>query len=169
MTKSKEFNVGEQVVYPPHGVGSITEKVTQSIGGVNIEVFVISFTREKMTLSVPVKRAEPAGLRHLSSNSRVKKALIVLNGKAKPNKKMWNRRAQEYDTKLNSGDMSKVAEIVRDLHPNVGIAERSYSERVIYENAFTLVAEEMAAIRKINLKDANEILLEELTAKEEMS
>lgn len=166
MTKSNEFNVGEQVVYPPHGVGSISEKVSQSIGGVNIEVFVISFIREKMTLSVPVKRAEAAGLRHLSSISRVKKALAVLNGKAKPNKKMWNRRAQEYDNKLNSGDMAKVAEIVRDLYPNVGIAERSYSERVVYENAFTLLAEEIAAIKNISQKEASEMLLEELKTEE---
>lgn len=169
MTKSMEFSVGERVVYPPHGVGSITEKVTQSIGGANIEVFVISFPREKMTLSVPVKRAEAAGLRQLSSASRVKKAIAVLNGKAKPNKKMWNRRAQEYDNKLNSGDLAKVAEIVRDLHPNVGIAERSYSERVIYENAFNLVAEEVAAIKKISQKEASSLLLEELAAKEELS
>lgn len=166
MTKEKEFSVGEYVVYPPHGVGSITEKVTQTVGGIEIEVFVIFFAREKMTLSVPVKRAVPAGLRHLSSPAKVKKTLAILKEKAKVNKKMWNRKSQEYDAKFNSGDITKIAEIVRDLYPNVGVSERSYSERMVYENAFNLLTEEISKIKNISNKEASDLLIAELKAEE---
>jgi len=166
MKKEKEFIVGKYVVYPPHGVGSITEKVTQTVGGTEIEVFVIFFAREKMTLSVPVKRAVPAGLRNLSSPVKVKKTLAILHEKARVNKKMWNRKSQEYDAKFNSGDIAKIAEIVRDLHPNVDISERSYSERMVYENALNLLTEEISKIKNISTKEATNLILEELKVDE---
>jgi len=161
MAKSA-FKVGEYVVYPTHGVGKITAKEAETIGEFKLEVFVINFEKDKMTLRVPVNRAEAAGLRSISSETDVKKALTTLKGRARISRGMWSRRAQEYEAKINSGSIVSVAEVVRDLHKNVDQSERSYSERMIYETALNRLVGEVAASEKIDNKKAHEKLLRAL-------
>ncbi len=160
-----EFKIGSYVVYPTHGVGQIIEEETQEIGGVELKMFVISFAKDKMTLRVPKHRAHAAGLRHISSNNEMKKMFDTLKAKAKTSRGMWSRRAQEYESKINSGDVLLIAEVVRDLHQNVDMAERSYSERMIYESAFNRLAGELAASEKTEFKNAGDKLLKLLRAK----
>ncbi len=161
MTKklSNEFKVGNYVVYPTHGVGKILAEETQQIGEVSLKVFVISFEKDKMTLRVPVHRATAAGLRNISSNDEITKAFTTLKGRARTSRGMWSRRAQEYEAKINSGNLISVAEVVRDLHRNVDQSERSYSERMIYESAFSRMIHELAAAEKLDSKAATEKLL----------
>lgn len=165
-TKNIAFKVGDRVVYPSHGVGEIIGEEAQIIGGHELSVYVISFQKEKMTLRVPVKRAMSIGLRQLSSRDDVQKMLAILQGRAKSGKGMWSRRAQEYENKINSGDLASIAEVVRDLHKNVDDPDRSYSERVIYESALNRLAGEFAAIENIDLKQASDHLLNLLGEKE---
>ncbi|MEI7669600.1 MAG: CarD family transcriptional regulator [Pseudomonadota bacterium] len=161
MTKksSSEFKVGSYVVYPTHGVGKILAEETQKIGDVSLKVFVISFEKDKMTLRVPVHRATAAGLRNISSNEEILKAFTTLKGRARISRGMWSKRAQEYESKINSGSLVSVAEVVRDLHRNVDQSERSYSERMIYESAFSRLTSEVAAAEQLELKAAIEKLL----------
>lgn len=156
------FKVGEYVVYPTHGVGKITGKEAETIGDYELQVFVINFEKDKMTLRVPVNRAEAAGLRAVSGDAEVKKALTTLKGRARTSRGMWSRRAQEYEAKINSGNIVSVAEVVRDLHKNVDQSERSYSERMIYETALNRLVGEVAASEKIDNKKAHEKLLRAL-------
>ena len=158
----KAFNVGEYVVYPTHGVGKISGKETESIGEFEVEVFVIEFEKDKMTLRVPVRRAEAAGLRPVSQGEEITKALSTLKGRARAARGMWSRRAQEYEAKINSGDLVSVAEVVRDLHKNVDQSERSYSERMIYETAMGRLVGEVAASESIDDTAAHEKLLKVL-------
>lgn len=160
-----EFKIGCHVVYPTHGVGKIIEQETQEIGGVTLKMFVIEFVKDKMTLRVPVHRAKASGLRHVSSNNEIKKMYDTLKSKAKISRGMWSRRAQEYEAKINSGDVIMVAEVVRDLHQNVDQAERSYSERMIYESAFNRLAGELSASESTEYDSAGAKLLKLLRAK----
>ncbi len=153
-----EFKAGDKVVYPAHGVGEIVGKEKQEIVGVQIVVYVISFLKDKMTLRVPVNRARESGLRALSDPKLVDQAVVTLKGRARPGRGMWSRRAQEYEAKINSGDMISIAEVVRDLHKNVDDPDRSYSERIIYEAALGRLAGEMAAVESIAIEDATKKL-----------
>src|SRR5579883_3243180 len=128
-----EFVVGDHVVYPAHGVGSIAGIETQEVAGLSLEVYVITFDHEKMTLRVPTKKAKTAGLRPLAGGTVVTQALTTLKGRARIKRTMWSRRAQEYEAKINSGDLISIAEVVRDLHRAENQPEQSYSERQLYE------------------------------------
>ena len=154
MSKSNEFKVGSKVVYPAHGVGKITDEETQSVAGTTISMFVIDFPKDKMTLRVPVTRAAESGLRVLSNDNEVEKAIKILKSRAKAGRGMWSRRAQEYETKINSGSIENIAEVVRDLHKNVDDPDRSYSERIIYESALGRLAGEYAAVYEVDVKQA---------------
>jgi CarD family transcriptional regulator len=165
MSEKLSFKIGDRVVYPSHGVGEIIGEENQVIGGSEINVFVITFPKDKMTLRIPIKRATVTGLRPLSSDDEVKKVLNVLLGRAKIGKGMWSRRAQEYELKINSGDIISIAEVVRDLHKNVDDPDRSYSERVIYESALNRLAGELAAVENIDSKLAAERLVDILRDK----
>jgi CarD family transcriptional regulator len=158
----KNFAVGEYVVYPTHGVGKIMGHEVERIGEHELKVFVIAFEKDKMTLRVPVGRAEAAGLRSISSNDQINKALATLKTRAKIARGMWSRRAQEYEAKINSGNLVAIAEVVRDLHKNVDQSERSYSERMIYETAMHRLCGEVAASEKVDIKDAQDRLLKVL-------
>lgn len=160
--KKNNFSVGEYVVYPTHGVGKIMGHEVERIGEHELKVFVIGFEKDKMTLRVPVGRAEAAGLRSISSNDQIGKALATLKGRAKVARGMWSRRAQEYEAKINSGNLVAIAEVVRDLHKNVDQSERSYSERMIYETAMHRLSGEVAASERVDVKDAQERLLKVL-------
>lgn len=165
MSDLTTFYVGDRVVYPAHGVGRITSQENQLIGGLEISVFVISFVKEEMILRIPVKRAAATGLRQLSSDCELQKVMSILQGKPKLSKGMWSRRAQEYEGKINSGDIASIAEVVRDLHKNIDDPERSYSERVIYEAAFDRLVSELAAVENIESNKASERISEVLKEK----
>jgi CarD family transcriptional regulator len=160
--RKNNFAVGEFVVYPTHGVGKIMGHEVEKIGEYELKVFVIAFEKDKMTLRVPVGRAEAAGLRSISSNDQIGKALATLKGRAKIARGMWSRRAQEYEAKINSGNLVAIAEVVRDLHKNVDQSERSYSERMIYETAMHRLCGEVAASERVEVKDAQDRLLKVL-------
>lgn len=166
MSKSGlEFSVGDHVVYPAHGVGQIQEIETQEVAGYSLEVYVITFEHEKMTLRVPTKKAVTSGLRPLAANDVVTKALTTLKGRARVKRTMWSRRAQEYEAKINSGDLISIAEVVRDLHRAENQPEQSYSERQLYESALDRMAREVAAIEKIDRDTAVGILNKSLLVK----
>lgn len=147
MTKSKksEFRPNDFVVYPAHGVGQIVSIEEQEIAGITLELFVISFEKDKMTLRVPTHKATEIGMRSLSSPDVVSQAMRTLKGKAKVKRAMWSRRAQEYEQKINSGDLIAIAEVVRDLHRADDQREQSYSERQLYEAALERLIREIAA------------------------
>ena len=148
MTKAKkpEFRPNEYVVYPAHGVGQILSIEEQEVVGIKLEVFVISFEKDKMTLRVPTNKAVEVGMRSLSSPDVVDQAMKTLKGKAKVKRAMWSRRAQEYEQKINSGDLIAIAEVVRDLHRADDQREQSYSERQLYEAALERLTREVAAV-----------------------
>ena len=164
MSRKPEFKVGERVVYPSHGVGEIIQIESQAIGEIKLEVYVISFPHDKMTLRVPVSRATASGLRTLATESDVNNVYNILNDKPKRGNKMWSRRAQEYETKINSGQIEAIAEVVRDLYKNVD-NDRSYSERTIYESALNRLATEIAVLENIAIASATEKLVELLREK----
>ena len=148
MSKSKrnDFRPNEFVVYPAHGVGQIVSIEEQEIAGLTLELFVVSFEKDKMTLRVPTHKAIEIGMRALSSPDVVDRAMTTLKGKAKVKRAMWSRRAQEYEQKINSGDLIAIAEVVRDLHRNDDQREQSYSERQLYEAALERLTREVAAV-----------------------
>ncbi len=145
-TKKPEFRPNEFVVYPAHGVGKIVSIEEQEIAGIKLELFVISFEKDKMTLRVPTNKAVEVGMRSLSTPDVVSKAMTTLKGKARVKKAMWSRRAQEYEQKINSGDLIAIAEVVRDLHRTDEQREQSYSERQLYEAALERLTREVAAV-----------------------
>ncbi len=148
MSKSKklEFRPDDFVVYPAHGVGRVVSIEEQEVAGITLELFVVSFEKDKMTLRVPTNKAIEIGMRSLSSPDVVSKAMTTLKGKAKVKRAMWSRRAQEYEQKINSGDLIAIAEVVRDLHRTDDQREQSYSERQLYEAALERLTREVAAV-----------------------
>jgi CarD family transcriptional regulator len=145
-----DFSVGDHVVYPAHGVGRVQGIESQEVAGTKLELYVITFDHEKMTLRVPTGKARASGLRALAETGVVSKALTTLKGRARVKRTMWSRRAQEYEAKINSGDLISIAEVVRDLHRADNQPEQSYSERQLYESALDRMAREVAAIERID-------------------
>ena len=143
---SLTFGVGQSVVYPAHGVGKITGVEKQTVAGMELEVYVVAFDQDKMILRVPTNRAEASGMRALAGSKLVDDALKTLGGKARVKRTMWSRRAQEYEAKINSGDLISIAEVVRDLHRGEDQPEQSYSERQLYEAALERLTREVAAV-----------------------
>jgi CarD family transcriptional regulator len=162
--QDKEFSSGDYVVYPTHGVGQVTGVENQEIAGHKLKMLVVEFPKERMTLRVPLTKATGAGLRRLSSRKIMETALKTLKGRSRVKRTMWSRRAQEYEAKINSGDPVAIAEVVRDLHRNVGQPDQSYSERQIYQAAFERLAREFAAVEKIDEQQATERLEKVLRA-----
>ncbi|MEL7000828.1 MAG: CarD family transcriptional regulator [Pseudomonadota bacterium] len=149
-----EFRANDFVVYPAHGVGKIVSIEEQEVAGIKLELFVISFEKDKMTLRVPTAKATSVGMRSLSSPDLVDEALKTLKGKAKVKRAMWSRRAQEYEQKINSGDLISIAEVVRDLHRGEDQPEQSYSERQLYEAALERLTREVAAVERLDETNA---------------
>jgi CarD family transcriptional regulator len=162
--KAIKFAVGDFVVYPKHGVGRVMEIESQAIAGMSLELYVIRFEKERMTLRVPTNKAESTGMRKLSNTAQLQEAFQTLKGKARVKRTMWSRRAQEYEAKINSGDLVSIAEVVRDLHRAEDQPEQSYSERQIYEAAIGRLARELAAVESIDEKSALEKLEKVLKA-----
>ena len=151
---AKGFRVNEFIVYPSHGVGQISEISNQQFGDAELELFVISFDKEKMTLLLPLDKAVENGMRKLADKTMMTGAMKTLRGRARIKRTMWSRRAQEYEAKINSGDLVATAEVVRDLYRNENQPEQSYSERQLYESALDRMAREVAAINKTELEVA---------------
>ncbi len=143
------FRTGESIVYPAHGVGKIVDVEEQVVAGMTLELFVITFEKDKMTLRVPVAKATAVGMRKLAGPEIVKKALETVRGRARVKRTMWSRRAQEYEAKINSGDLVAISEVVRDLYRSQAQPEPSYSERQLYEQAIDRMCREIATVEKI--------------------
>ena len=154
VTQRQGFKANEFVVYPAHGVGQILAIEEQEIAGAKLELFVINFIKDKMTLRVPTAKVANVGMRKLSDPALVKKALETLKGRARVKRTMWSRRAQEYEAKINSGDIVAIAEVVRDLYRSESQPEQSYSERQLYEAALDRLAREIAAVQRITETEA---------------
>ena len=146
--KALAFDVGDYVVYPKHGVGRVTEIQSEEIAGMQLELYVLRFEKERMTLRVPTNKVDAIGMRKLSSDKTLKEAMETLKGKPKVKRTMWSRRAQEYEAKINSGDLVSIAEVTRDLFRPEDQPEQSYSERQIFEAASSRLARELAAMEK---------------------
>ena len=150
VVSKKIFKVGELVVYPAHGVGKITNVEEQEIAGTKLELYIVDFEKEKLRLKVPTNRAEQKGMRHLADRTLIEQAMKVIRGRARIKRTMWSRRAQEYDAKINSGDVIAVSEVIRDLYRSDRQPEQSYSERQLFEQALGRFARELAAVRKVD-------------------
>ena len=148
------FRTHERIVYPAHGVGQIVRIEEQEVAGFKLELFVINFAKDKMTLRVPTSKAAAVGMRKLAPPETVKKALDTLKGRARIKRTMWSRRAQEYEAKINSGDIVAIAEVVRDLYRSETQPEQSYSERQLYEAALDRLSREIAAVQRVTETEA---------------
>lgn len=164
MSKRLKFSKNDYVVYPTHGVGVIKGVEEQEVSGLKLKVFVIDFEKDKMTLRVPIGKADNTGMRKLSTREEMQSALSTLEGRARVKRTMWSRRAQEYEAKINSGSPISIAEVIRDLHRSAGQADQSYSERQLYEAALGRLARELAAVEQIDEVAATERLEKVLQA-----
>ncbi len=153
-TQRQGFKTNEFIVYPAHGVGQILAIEEQEIAGAKLELFVINFIKDKMTLRVPTAKIVSVGMRKLAEAPLVKRALDTLKGRARIKRTMWSRRAQEYEAKINSGDIVAIAEVVRDLFRSDTQPEQSYSERQLYEAALDRLSREISAVQKITETEA---------------
>ena len=152
------FKTGEYIVYPAHGVGQIVSIEEQEVAGLTLELFVISFEQDKLTLRVPVAKIKSVGMRKLAEEDVVKKALDTVTGRARIKRTMWSRRAQEYEAKINSGDLNAISEVVRDLYRSDDQPEQSYSERQLFEQAMDRMSREIAAVNRLTLTEAVQLI-----------
>lgn len=162
MADNDNFNTGDYVVYPAHGVGQVQGIETQTIAGMEVSLYTIGFDKDRMRLKIPVMKAKTSGLRKLSTAGRLKDAMETLKGRARIRRTMWSRRAQEYEMKINSGDPVAIAEVLRDLKRNTEENEQSYSERQIYQSALERLGRELAAVENIDEEKAVKKLEETL-------
>ena len=154
--KKEEFLPEQYVVYPSHGIGQILEIERKEIAGQMLTMYVIEFEKEKMTLRVPIEKTKEIGVRKVSTKNQLKVIFEILTGKAKIRRTMWSRRAQEYEAKINSGDIKLLTEVVRDLFRSDSQPEQSYSERQLYEAARERLSREVAVIEKTDEQKAIE-------------
>ncbi|WP_371397717.1 CarD family transcriptional regulator [Fretibacter rubidus] len=162
--KPVNFKVNQHIVYPAHGVGKVTAIEKEVIAEMEIELYVVAFEQEKMILRVPTNKAAQSGMRPLSNENVLKDSFTTLKGRARIKRTMWSRRAQEYESKINSGDLVLVSEVVRDLHRTDAQPEQSYSERQLYEQALDRMVREVAAIKKTDRDGAMADILDTLNA-----
>jgi len=152
------FKLNEFVVYPAHGVGQIVAMEEQEVAGFKLELFVINFVKDKMTLRVPTSKVAGVGMRKLSDPDAARRSLEILTGRARVKRTMWSRRAQEYEAKINSGDINAIAEVVRDLYRSEAQPEQSYSERQLYEAALDRMMREIAAVQRLSETEALKVI-----------
>ncbi|MBL6664995.1 MAG: hypothetical protein ISQ34_04035 [Rickettsiales bacterium] len=160
------FKIGDWAVYPSHGIGKVTDIETIEIAGEKHSCYLIFFEREKLTIKTPISSIDKIGVRHIISKKEMDEVFAILRSGVKKLKGMWSRRAQEYETKINSGDITLLAEVLRDLTRDIDDSERSYSERIIYETAIARLASEYAAIYGIDFEKAQDKVI--LTAKDKI-
>jgi CarD family transcriptional regulator len=152
------FKTGEYIVYPAHGVGQIVSIEEQEVAGLTLELFVICFEQDKLTLRVPVTKVKSVGMRKLSEEDVVAKALQTVAGRARVKRTMWSRRAQEYEAKINSGDLIAISEVVRDLYRSEEQPEQSYSERQLFEQAMDRMSREIGATNRMTLTETVQLI-----------
>ena len=156
-----DFNADDFVVYPTHGVGRILGTEQNTVAGMDIDMLIVRFEQDRMTLRVPLEKARSLGLRTLSSKKQMEEAITTLKAKARVRRDMWSKRAKQYEDKIKSGDPVSIAEVVRDLRRRNTQTEQSYSERQMYQAALQRLAREFAAIEKID-QEAAAVKLENL-------
>jgi len=161
------FKAGDYAVYPSHGIGKIVDIEKTLVLGQDLSCYLMYFEKEKLTIKIPMNSSEKIGLRHLISKSQMDEVFAILRSGVKKLKGMWSRRAQEYETKINSGDIMLLAEVLRDLTRDIEDGERSYSERIIYETAINRLASEYSAIYGIDFEEAKDKVT--LTAKDKLN
>ena len=154
--KKIEFNNGETVVYPKHGVGEIIKIESMEIASIKTMFYVVKMEQSKLTIRVPIEKQEEVGLRKISSKKIIEEVFNILKLKPKIRRIMWSRRAQEYDTKIFSGDPVKIGEVVRDLFRKNSQPEQSYSETQMFQVALERLAREVAAVEKTDYFQATE-------------
>ncbi len=157
--KGHTFKTGDHIIYPSHGVGKLLDIETLKTNGIDINTLILFFEKEKLTIKIPVSQIEKIGIRNLTSKEKMQEVFEVLKGGVKKLKGMWSRRAQEYESKINSGDIMLLAEVLRDLTRDIEVADRSYSERVIYETAIYRLASEYSVIVGITLAEAQKEIM----------
>ncbi len=156
-TEKREFKIKDYVVYPKHGVGQITEFKKINIGGIDVETYVIKFEKDKANGMVPVNKQ--SHLRPLSTINQVNKCVSILKSKPKIKRSMWSRRAQEYESKISSGKIYDLAEVVRDLNKGDDLmVDQSYSERQLFEKAYERILSEFQIILNLSLEDTQKKL-----------
>ena len=155
-SKKEQFLPEQYVIYPSHGIGQILEIEKKEIAGQMLKMYVIEFEKEKMILRVPIEKTKEIGVRKVSTKNQLKEIFEILTGKAKIRRTMWSRRAQEYEAKINSGDIKLLTEVVRDLFRSDSQPEQSYSERQLYEAARERLSREVAVIEKTDEQKAIE-------------
>jgi len=156
------FKIDEFIVYPAHGVGKIMSIEEQEIAGMSMELLVIVFEQDKLTLRVPVAKIKSVGMRKLASEAVLERALSTIKGRARIKRTMWSRRAQEYEAKINSGDLVLISEVVRDLFRSSDQPDQSYSERQLFEQAMDRMSREIATVKKITITEAVQIIEQQL-------
>ncbi len=152
------FKTGEFIVYPAHGVGKISSIEEQEIAGMSLELLVINFEQDKLTLRVPVAKIKSVGMRKLAGEAVLERAISTVKGRARIKRTMWSRRAQEYEAKINSGDLVLISEVVRDLFRSADQPEQSYSERQLFEQAMDRMSREIATVKKITITEATQLI-----------
>jgi CarD family transcriptional regulator len=150
--------MGEFIAYPAHGVGQIVSIDEQAVAGAKLELFVIDFDPEKMTLRVPTNKIVSVGMRKLAEEAQVTRALRTLQGRARTKSTTWSRWSQEHVAKINSGDILAIAEVVRDLHRSASHPEQSYSDGQSYRAAVERLSREIAAVRRCTLTEAVQVI-----------
>jgi len=154
--KKDQFNIGDVVIYPKHGVGEIKSVSSIEISSIKTRCYIIQMEQDKLIIRVPVEKQKEVGLRKIASKKKIEEVFNVLEQKPKIRKIMWSRRAQEYDSKIHSGDPIKIGEVIRDLFRKNNQPEQSYSERQMFQVALERLAREVAAIEKTDYFNATE-------------
>ena len=167
MKKNKEFKSGDFAIYPTHGIGKILKNEKINIGSHKTQLLTMYFEKEKLTIKIPTSQINKIGMRHLVTKDKMEEVFEILRSGVKKLKGMWSRRAQEYENKINSGDITLLAEVLRDLTRDIEDGDRSYSERIIYETAIYRLSSEYSAIYNITFDDAKEKIIS--TAKNKIS
>ena len=154
--KYSQFKIGETVVYPKHGVGEITKIESMKLSNIKSKFYVVKMEQAKLIIRVPLEKQQEIGLRKISSKKKIEEVYNILKSKPKIRRIMWSRRAQEYETKIYSGDPTKIAEVIRDLLRKNSQPEQSYSERQMFHAALERLAREVAAIEKTDYFQSTE-------------
>ena len=166
--EKRTYKIKDYVIYPKHGIGQITAVEKDIIAGIDINFYKIEITKDKLVLTIPTNQQDH--LRSLSSTGQVAKAISILKGKAKVKRTMWSRRAQEYEQKINSGEIYQIAEVVRDLNKNTDMpVDQSYSERQLFEKAFERLLGEVTVVLEATEEEAKEKLNKALGKKPEQA
>lgn len=165
MSENLSFSTGDIVVYPTRGVGRVKDIETQEVSGLTLQVYVIHFDQDQLTIRLPITRAKSSGLRGLSSPDIFGKTLEILKTRPHNRKIMWSKKAQEFEAKINSGNPIAIAEVLRDLFKIQPNQEQSYSERQIFQMALLRLAREMSLVENTSLSQATERIEQNLSSK----